>query len=323
MRGKIHAEAAMLYYGMLATIPVTTSYLHLAGKVALACVAGAAIGGILADSDQENSLVNQANPSTKIVKIANAIFDALVKLIIYGGGGLLLLLKAKELSQRLTYIHVPYALYIPYILAVIMFFTAFTNKKVARCVPIVGWIYSLITDGGSKVFNFIKKWLIKLSFIGSATYLAYYNFNNHRDWVIYLACILLVGAALFPHRTFLHTPFGCVLFSIVAIKTSYSLGYIEIGIAFSIGYFSHLFLCDSLTESGIPLFYLLPELLKKLGLFKNKTLKQILTTKLRLPFGRMKTSTPSGNLYESVYIFLLIIALGFIIYKYQPIITIL
>ncbi|RCX10409.1 LexA-binding, inner membrane-associated putative hydrolase, partial [Anaerobacterium chartisolvens] len=151
-----------------------------------------------------------------------------------------------------------------------------------------------------------------LAYAGCGAAILIYNLNSTGDGVVYLAGLLLIATAIFPHRSFLHSTEGLVLYSICAFYLAGKLGYAYLGNAFFLGYASHLYLADMFTKEGIPLS-VIPMILKKAGV--HKVLKKytlyravygVLDIRLRLPLS--STGSKSGDRLEGAYVLLLLIA---------------
>ena len=71
------------------------------------------------------------------------------------------------------------------------------------------------------------------------------------------------------HRGVLHSGLAVVVVFVLGALTGGWLGYLDVGLALGLGYFSHVTLADAMTISGVPLFWpakrrfhLLPRLLR-------------------------------------------------------------
>lgn len=57
------------------------------------------------------------------------------------------------------------------------------------------------------------------------------------------------------HRGVLHSGLAVLVVSLMAVGLGRWLGYIDVGLAFALGYFSHVCLADAMTLSGVSLFW--------------------------------------------------------------------
>ena len=78
--------------------------------------------------------------------------------------------------------------------------------------------------------------------------------------------LMLVGV---KHRGVLHSGLAVVLVLVLGALMGWRLGYPDVGLAFGLGYFSHVVLADAMTIHGVPLlwplkiqFHLLPQWLR-------------------------------------------------------------
>ena len=84
-------------------------------------------------------------------------------------------------------------------------------------------------------------------------------------WLIKLGMKLLNV----KHRGVLHSGLAVVLVSVIAEVIGRAIGFGDVGLAFGLGYFSHVILTDAMTIAGVPLlwpspyrFHLLPRFLR-------------------------------------------------------------
>ena len=159
-----------------------------------------------------------------------------------------------------------------------------------------------------------------LTYICSSAALAIYNVLNQNDIYVYLICFLLICIATFPHRSFLHSVEGVIVFTISASYVFSKLGHGYLTGCFFVGYISHIYWADIFTKEGVPVLSLprfISTALRKLGIH-NKctiTLEKIGKFKLKLP-PHITTGSEPGNLFEVIYIMILlvVVVIGFIVY---------
>ncbi|MGH4137966.1 metal-dependent hydrolase [Clostridium sp.] len=339
MNGKSHQKIAMLSYAIVATIPAINSiiifnnrFIHVPMGISFIGLVTAGLSGLLVDADSQHSKINHMNPltgtSNKVINDIEKILKLLLRLLLGVGLGALILLYSKTIIGELTglkyigeydNIHV-YAQIFIYSLSFILIFSGVTNERNFKRIPLIGTIYkkiSAIISVGSSDFIRISMFL---TYVGGSAILAIYNFANSNDPLIYVICILLIGIATFPHRSFLHSLEGVVIFTISASYVFNKLGYEYLTGCFFVGYMSHIYWADILTKEGVPLLSLprfIAQLFKKLG-FHNKfvrTLEKIGKFKLKLP-PHITTGSNTGNLFEVIYILVLfaVLVIGLTVY---------
>ncbi|MBZ9687154.1 metal-dependent hydrolase [Clostridium estertheticum] len=333
MNGRSHQKIAMLSYAIVATIPTVNSmilfnnkYIHVPMGISLIGLATAGLSGLLVDADSQHSKINHMNPltgtSNKVISDIEKILKFLLRLFLGIGLGALILWYSKTIIGELAGIKYisKYAQIITYAISFIFIVLGVTSERNFKRIPIIGLVYkklSSIINVGSHDFIRIAMFL---TYAGSSTILAVYNFTNLKDANIYLICILLIGIATFPHRTFLHSIEGVTIFTISASYVFNKLGYEYLTGCFFVGYISHIYWADIFTKEGVPVLSMprfIAELLKKLG-FHNKlvhALEKIGKVKLKLP-PHITTGSDTGNLFEIIYILLLfvVVVIGFTVY---------
>jgi hypothetical protein len=333
MNGKSHQKIAMLSYAIVATIPIVNSmplfnnkYIHVPMGISIIGLATAGLSGLLVDADSQHSKINHMNPltgtSNKVISDIEKILKLLLRLFLGVGLGAIILCYSKTIIGELAGIKYisKYAQIITYLTSFIFIFFGVTSERNFKKIPIIGLAYkklsSIISEGSH---DFIRIGMF-LTYAGSSISLAIYNFTNLNDPYIYLICILLIGIATFPHRTFLHSIEGVTIFTLSASYVFNKLGYEYLTGCFFVGYISHIYWADIFTKEGVPALSMprfIAELLKKLG-FHNKlvhALAKIGKFKLKLP-PHITTGSDAGNLFEVIYILVLfvIVVIGFAVY---------
>ncbi|MGH4121981.1 MAG: metal-dependent hydrolase [Clostridium sp.] len=333
MNGKSHQKIAMLSYAIVATIPIVNSmpifnneYIHIPMGISLIGLATAGLAGLVVDADSQHSKINHMNPltsaSNKVINNLEKILKLLLRLFLGVGLGALILWYSKTIIWELEKIKFigEYAYIFTYFTSFILIVLGVTNERFFKKIPVIGSIYkklSAIISVGSNDFIRIS---IFLTYAGSSLILAIYNFTNLNDSNIYLICILLIGIATFPHRTFLHSLEGVAIFNISASYVFNKLGYEYLTGCFFVGYISHIYWADIFTKEGVPILSMprfIAVLLKKLGFHNNlvQFLEKIGKLKLKLP-PHITTGSDVGNLFEVIYILLLflVVVIGFTVY---------
>jgi len=323
MNGKSHQKIAMLSYAIVATIPIVNSmpifnnnYIQVPMGISLIGLATAGLSGLLVDADSQHSKINHMNPltgtSNKVINDIEKLLKLLLRLILGVGLGSLILWYSRTIIEELKsikllseYAHINiYAEIFTYSMSFIFIVLGVTNERNFKRIPIIGSVYkrlAAIINAGSHDFIRIAMFL---TYAGTSVVLAIYNFTNLKDPNIYLICILLIGIATFPHRTFLHSIEGVIIFTISASYVFNKLGYEYLTGCFFVGYISHIYWADIFTKEGVPLFSMprfIAELLKKLGIHNKfvRILEKIGKFKLKLP-PHITTGSDIGNLFEKI-----------------------
>ena len=126
-----------------------------------------------------------------------------------------------------------------------------------------------------------------------------------------MGVIFFVLVPLFSHRQVIHTALAMFLATSGAYYIFSLLKVPDYTIGFFIGYFSHLYLTDLLTVSGIPLSSGIL-ILKKIGIEKkDNILYKSLNRNIKVPVS--KTGTPTGDLIEKGYVIIWIFVLIFLL----------
>lgn len=325
MTGKTHYKLGILYYIIFSILPLAVSVPIIRGnaEISLASIGAAALGALIADSDTEKSLINRANPVTRgTAKIANAtqrIMKMILKLIIGVAAGSLILFNRTQIADffgnnKRTNI-------IICLVAFICIFSGAANEKVIKRIPVLSLIYRMCSEISRATLNMVKRFSIITIYFSIGIGLVIYNLNSGNRIIIYVAAVILFGTAIFPHRAFLHSIEGFILYTFLAVNIAEAFAHPQLGNAFVIGYFSHLYLADILTNSGVPVS-VVPRILKKT--FIHTKLKKFAPYKLfikvldsKISASVMSTGTPAGNVFELVYcMVLLIIVLALIANNY-------
>ncbi|MGH4051240.1 MAG: metal-dependent hydrolase [Clostridium sp.] len=345
MNGRSHQKIAMLSYAIVATIPAINSmiifnnrYIRIPMGITLMGLGAAAVSGLIVDADSQNSMISQINPltsaSTKVINNIGDLLRLLLRLLLGLGSCALILWYITPITNWLTSIkyigefsHIYsyenihlYAKVFTYFLSLIFLILGLTNERIYKKIPIIGSVYRKLSKSISKSSHNFKRITLMLTYVIVSIILAIYNYTNINDIYVYLICILLICIAAFPHRSFLHSIEGVIVFTISASYVFDKLGQKYLTGCFFIGYISHIYWADIFTKEGVPFLSLprfIAQALKKLG-FRNIfviTLEKIGKLKLRLP-PHISTGSEYGNLFEVIYIlFLFTVAIiGFLVY---------
>lgn len=282
MRGKTHSQIGGLTYIILVVLPIGTycSIFNLIGlgtnELDLFAVVFAYFGGLFPDADIEKSKINY-HPLKAFEKITQVLIKctywiAVILLILcvkkYGG---------IEIGIGISILVISYTI-----------INKFSKKE-------------------SKIKNPIFKLyylLLGISFMVFGLYMTGYSLQLIK---IITGGIFLIMIPHFPHRTLTHTPEGMFM-------TYMGVSYIanlnarpQYGIAFMVGYFSHLYLTDLLTKRGVYIS-IIPHVLRKLrSILPKKTWRKIITSKWYKNINRsvslhlMSVGTKQGDFFENLF----------------------
>ncbi|MEW9121560.1 MAG: metal-dependent hydrolase [Thermotaleaceae bacterium] len=330
MTGKTHFKIGILAYVITSAAFDNMDFNILQHQnISIAGMLAAGISALVADGDCEDSKINRSNPITgTAIKVTEYIEKMLRKIIrtmvTFGIGGVLFYFAPfiTRLIGKIEFLNIArYAQVIVYgmaILLVILGVIGYKGEWVLKNTPVIGYIYMGTLKLLRKGTKCIKRSFILLIYVGSGMGVMIYNYEHIQDPALYIMGVLLIGTAIFPHRTFLHSPEGLALFSIASVYVLKGVGLEDLFVPIIIGYASHLYLGDIFTSQGVPISSL-PLIFQKIGihtLFKNYRIYngifRFLDRRISIPI--MCTGSKWGRLFETIYIFaLLIISMKLII----------
>lgn len=330
MMGRTHYKIGMLTYILLFLLPAipVIGLIQFKQPLTLVGILFAGLGAYLPDLDSQHSTATKYNPLTALpVMGVNIIKDTvknILKITITIGIAGVVYIKRHEFIAALGKMDVPiikeYRVYWVYGTMILLVILAISSKETLRHFPVIGSIYRLGEQGIEKGMGVIKRLLLTAIYLCIGVMTILYNLNHGHQPLVYLAAAYMIGIAIFPHRTLLHSLEGFLLFTVLALTISAKVGYVNLGYAAVIGYFSHLYLSDILTSSGIPLS-VLPTILRAMHLeqkIKNNkfmcNLYKILDIRLKILPG-IQTGSTIGNTVELAYIVIIGIAITGIILK--------
>lgn len=309
MMGRTHYALGVLYYILLCVIPAFTILNFTDGKTMIIGILAAAIGSVFPDADSDHSIVNNRNP---IFKTSNRLIN-----------------NSKKLLKR--FFAFTYFSIFAILIAIYMYYNNSLSKGLIASIAVLivlGFngvklgesIYIPILTDGLRSINAgatrIRKIFMTMVYLGIGCVCIYLSGGNI-EGIIW--GIIFLSIAIFPHRTFLHSPSGIILVTIGVRYLEKRLNMYGISVAFFIGYFSHLYLADIFTNSGVPISTL-PLILRKIGVHKNlkkndiyMKIYSILNKKLSIPL--IKTGSKFGKLFEGCYVILLLSVLILILIK--------
>ncbi|WP_443661014.1 metal-dependent hydrolase [Clostridium sp.] len=324
MNGRSHQKIAMLSYAITATVPIINSmtlfnnkYIHVSMGISLVGLCTASLAGLLVDADSQNSKINHMSPltgrSNKAVNNIEKLLKLLLRLFLGIGLCALTLIYSTAIISQLTRINFigSYSKLYTYFLAFIFLVIGMSNEKVYKKIPIIGLLYKKLSSLINKGLNDFKKTNMFLTYVASSVVLALYNISNTNDIYIYIICVLLICIAVFPHRSFLHSIEGVIVFTISASYIFNKLGYEYLTGCFFVGYISHIYWGDIFTKEGVPILSsprFIALLLKKIGIRNDFVciLEKVGKFKVKLP-PHITTGSDAGNLFEIIYIITLFI----------------
>ncbi len=211
------------------------------------------MAALLPDADSQHSLINVHNPAigatNYIWGLMETVMERLVRLVFSLSLGLMLIRYNGSFN---------YHRFIPAAASIlggllIVWGIIGSNDKWIKKIPLIGHMYFSILSGNRKLFNTIKRVAMILIYGGAGLGIMIYNYHASGDFITYIIGMVLIGIAIFPHRTFLHSMKGFVMMNISVAYLGKQLGYEQIFVPFFIGYFSHLYLADIFTKEGVPL----------------------------------------------------------------------
>lgn len=341
MLGKSHLKIGVLSGVMVATVPILNSFplfnnqfIHVPKGINVAGVALAALGALMVDADSQHSKINHMNVATGVfnegVGFLEKILKTIINMIFTAGLGAFILYNSSTFIKQISAISKlrPYAYYITFGVAYMLILAGIMGIRIARYIPLFGAIYVLITEAIANIAALLKRAWMFLIYVGGGICIMYYNFSHLNDPMIYLIGFLCIAIAIFPHRSFLHSIEGVILFTIAASYVLYKIGYGYLNGYFFIGYASHIYWADIFTAEGVP-FSIIPMLLKRLKLkdvlmkFKAyRIIDKILNIRLRVP-PHVRTGSEGGNAFEAIYVFSFLILAVLAFDKYGGVIKIL
>lgn len=321
MMGSTHIRVGVLYYVILSVtvIPIIAAIPLLYGihRISIVGIMVAALAAMLPDMDSQHSMINQINPVTgvanQIIGTVTKGLELAVKLAFTIGIAILIIRYAPQIISKLNHFSFikPYSKLITYGAAAILFVAGLLGGGTVAAIPILGDGYKSLISAVNSAGNFIKRFVMVIVYVGAGILIMVYNYKHGNDTVLYLTGALIIAAAIFPHRTFLHSAEGLALFSYCAFYFFHKAGVSYLGSAFFLGYSSHLYLSDMFTKEGVPLS-IIPRILKKTGIYERlkgiqifNTIYKVLNIRLRIPIS--STGTDFGNRFEAAYVLVLLI----------------
>ena len=303
MMGKTHYSLGILYYLLFCMIQGFSLSNFPNGKIMIIGMLGAALGAIFPDADSDHSLINNRNPvfkvSNKIINYWRELLKKIFAFIFFAMPSILIIIY----MYRENYYSIGLIIF-----STILFILAFNGVKVGEkiYIPILTYVLKSINSGAAK----LRKLFMMIIYLSLASASIYFSGGNVEGLIW---GVIFIFIAIFPHRTFLHSPEGMIIVIIGVMYIEKRLQIPNISTAFSIGYFSHLYLADIFTNSGVPISTI-PLILKKLGIHSGlkkyksyMVVYNILNKKLSIPL--IKTGSKLGSIVEGFYVFFLFISL--------------
>lgn len=296
MMGRTHYVLGILYYLLFSIVPIFSIVKLSNNKTIIIGIVAAAIGAIFPDADSDHSLINSRNPIFKNYNNAVNRYKKLLKNIFaFMFFSFLAFLTALYMYQEYNYTKLSTAIIASLIVL------AFNGVKVGEKIHI-----PILTDGLRAIDSGaarIKKIFMMVIYL-SLGIICIYLSKGSIEGVIWGTIFIFI--AIFPHRTFLHSPEGIIIVTIGVSYLEKILHISNIALPFFIGYFSHIYLADIFTNSGVPLSTI-PVILRKIGIHKKlkkhhsyMKVYRVLNTKLSIPL--IKTGSKLGNVVEWLYV---------------------
>lgn len=297
MMGRTHYTLGVLYYLLFCIIPTFTVIQFSDFNNMVIGILAAAIGAIFPDADSDHSLINNRNPifktSNKVVNHYKRLFKKVFAFVFFCIPGALMIVY--------MYHHNNYSIGL-LIFTLILFILSIKGAELGEKVyiPILTEGLRVINSGAVRV----KKIFMMMVYLSVGIACIYFSKGNIQG-IIWGA--IFISIAIFPHRTLLHSPEGITLVTVGVKYLENKIMIPNISLAFLIGYFSHLYLADIFTNSGVPISTI-PLILRKTGLHlklkKSKAymrIYNILNKKLSIPL--IKTGSKMGGIIEGIYVF--------------------
>ncbi|EPR12037.1 metal-dependent hydrolase [Ruminiclostridium papyrosolvens] len=329
MTGKTHYRLGIMYYLVFSILPFMASMPIIKGnsKISLAAIGAAALGALIVDSDTERSMINQSNPVTfgvtKITSSLERILNRLLRFIIGFSSGYLILHNIPWIIQKFGAMDQVY--FISYLIAFTCIFAGIASERFINRIPVIAIIYNTCSTTINVILSVLKRFIVLIIYATFGIALVIYNLQNGNHVMLYIFAIVILGTAVLPHRTFLHSIEGFILYSIIAVYISGIFEAPQLGTAFIVGYFSHIYLADVLTNTGVPVS-VIPTILRKIGVHKRlmkfsfyRIICKVLDA--RLCISVMSTGTASGNVFEYIYCSLLFILTAILVISQQGILA--
>lgn len=327
MTGKTHFRVGLLSYIILFLLGCTwLGFLGFSRGFSFVGLVITGLGALMPDIDTKRSKINRWNPlmvvNEKLFNIIEGILNIIIRLIFTVGLGVLILIYKAGIISNLSLINIHVSYTLLYVVAIVLIFVGVLNSSFIKIFPVVNILYNTVNIGLDNIFDFIKQFSYKLTYYGLALGLAYYNYVYANYYIIYGFCLILIAVVTFPHRTFFHSIVeGLILHGLIAVKTAELLGYSYLGWCYFLGLFSHIILTDGLTKDGVYLT-VIHKILDKIyiGDFLKSRFDwykkfYIVVDKLKFRLALMSTGTTQGNIFEILYVALLIILCVVLYYK--------
>lgn len=299
MMGRTHYTIGVLYYLLFCMIPMFTVIEFSDFSNLIICILAAAIGAVFPDADSDHSLINSRNPvfktSNKVVNHYKQLLKKAFAFVFFNIPVVLIgiyMYRNKNYSTGLL------------VFIFILFIMSIKGSRIGEkvYVPILTEGLRAINTGAAR----IKKMFMILVYFSVGISCIYFGKGNFQG---ILWGFIFIFIAIFPHRTFLHSPEGIILVTVGVKFLEDKIMITNISTAFFIGYFSHLYLADIFTNNGVPISTI-PLILKKTRIHnrlkKNKAymrMYNILNKKLAISL--IKTGSKMGSIIEGIYVFAL------------------
>lgn len=266
MSGKVHYQLGILYYLLLCFIPIFAAGSFFHTQFSLLGIGAAALGALLPDLDAKNSKIHRINP---VLRTTNGLLDkaeralALVLKILFTIGlGFVMCIYAPVIIVNLEKFGLQgeHAAIITYGMGGFLILLGFVQENIVMKLPGFNKLYQLLRS----ITQVLKRGASILVYAGLGIWIIYYNYQNGQEFLGYVWGVLFILVSVFPHRTFLHSPEGLLIFTAAVVYLADKLQYPILAKGFYIGYFSHLYLADIFTKEGVPISSI-PAVLKKTG----------------------------------------------------------
>jgi hypothetical protein len=316
MLGRTHYKLGIGYYLLFLPV-ITTIYSIKYPEHIITGIIVSAIAALLPDIDTATSKINQKNILTsipiRIIEHGSSFFLYIIRLVFFFGTAYLTWSLAENSSEKTKTILI--------CAAALLVLIGISGGHLMRKIPVLRTVYNSLEKKTTLISVRLKK-IVVFTIITAIVVIGFiYNYRTLNNWAVYFLGFVLILSTISAHRTFTHSIEGFLLYSGCVIYISNLLGHIHLGLAFTIGYMSHLYLADIFTNTGIPLSFW-GYVLDKSGLHQKLRGKKLYDRIYKILSFRLKISLfNTGSKLEYVYYLMIYILVGILWYtlpEYLP-----
>jgi hypothetical protein len=309
MLGRTHYKLGIGYYLLFLPV-ITTIYSIKYPEHIITGIIVSAIAALLPDIDTATSKINQKNILTsipiRIIEHGSSFFLYMIRLIFFVGTAYFTWSVAENSTGETKTALI--------CAAALLFLIGISGGHLLRKIPVLGAVYNSLEEKTMLISVKLKRLVVFTVVISMVVMGFIYNYRTINNWAVYLLGFVLILSTVSAHRTFTHSIEGFLLYSGCVLYISNLLGHIHLGLAFTTGYMSHLYLADIFTNSGIPLSFW-GYVLDKTGLHQKLRGKKLYDRIYKILSFRLKLSLfNTGSKWEYVYYLTLYILVGILWY---------